>query len=140
MTTRANLAVHFYDCALPTRDQLVASGSLSRCETTLLAWLERLTVANESWRPQAEQWLQVGKKTLIRPDESTRSTERASPANAKSSGKNAGAGSEQPLQRRPRKCLAQGGQVVYTDQSCPAGTTEQWFDDSGAAVVVSPRP
>ena len=92
------------------------------------------------WRPQAEQWLQVGKKTLIRPDDSTRSTELASPANAKSSGKNAGTGSEQPLQRRPRKCLAQGGQVVYTDQSCPAGTTEQWFDDSGAAVVVSPRP
>ena len=61
------------------------------------------------WRPQAEQWLQVGKKALIRPDESTRSTERASPANAKSSGKNAGTGSEQPLQRRPRKCLAQGG-------------------------------
>ena len=55
MTTRANLAVHFYDCDLPTRDQLVASGSLSRCETTLLDWLERLTVANESWRPQAEQ-------------------------------------------------------------------------------------
>jgi len=55
VTTRANLAVHFYDCDLPTRDQLVASGSLSRCETTLLAWLERLTVANESWRPQAEQ-------------------------------------------------------------------------------------
>lgn len=49
----AAVTVHFYDCDTPSRDELVDAGQVSHCEVTLLDWLDALTVATESWRPQS---------------------------------------------------------------------------------------
>ena len=53
------VTVHFYDCDTPTRQELIESGHLSRCEVTLLDWLDSLTVALEAWRPQSRLRVQI---------------------------------------------------------------------------------
>jgi hypothetical protein len=51
--------VHFYDCDTPTRQELIESGHISRCEVTLLDWLDSLTVALDAWRPQSRLRAQI---------------------------------------------------------------------------------
>ncbi len=53
------VTVQFYDCDTPTRQELIESGHISRCEVTLLDWLDSLTVAREAWRPQSRLRAQI---------------------------------------------------------------------------------
>lgn len=53
------VTVHFYDCDTPTHQELIESGHISRCEVTLLDWLDSLTVALDAWRPQSRLRVQI---------------------------------------------------------------------------------
>ena len=86
------------------------------------------------WLPGATEWAQKTWRGMTRPDASSRATVGAQPAATSSKAPSA---ADQPAPRRPRKCTGSDGHVSYTDQSCPAGTQEQWFDDANGAVVQS---
>ena len=85
------------------------------------------------WLPGATEWAQKTWRGLTRPDASSRGAVGSQPA-ATSKTK---AASDLPAPRRPRKCTSSDGHVSYTDQSCPPGTQEQWFDDANGAAVQS---
>lgn len=89
------------------------------------------------WLPGTSAWVQKTWRGLIRPDASSRTTVGSQPAAASRSGSGSGEQSAQPVSHRPRKCTTSAGHVTYTNQSCPPGAQEQWFDDSNGAVVQS---
>ena len=82
------------------------------------------------WLPQASQWMGQTWRGLTRPSEPAR-VESATTASR------SGDKVEPAIVRKPRKCTASDGHVTYTDGACPAGTQEQWLDESKAAIVES---
>jgi len=83
----------------------------------------------EQWLPQAQPWVRQTLRQITRPGPETlpqRDPHRTRQANAASA----------PAPQ-PRKCM-QGDRIIYTDQACPAGSTE--LAVQGGAVTVMPQP
>lgn len=86
----------------------------------------------DRWLPHAGPWLDQAWLRITRPGPDTLPPgQRAAAPRAGAAGPGAA-----PAPVQPRKCV-RDGQVIYTDQPCPAGAQELPVD--GGAVTTLPR-
>lgn len=104
--------------------------------TLLAAAAVAAALTAERWTPQAGVWLQQGWQALTGADSASASRSGASAATGKAPSASAPADAASVSAPRPRKCV-QGGSVLYTDQPCPPGSTEQALE--GGSITLMPR-
>ncbi|GAA4426442.1 DUF4124 domain-containing protein [Acidovorax lacteus] len=108
--------------------------------TLLAAAAVAAALTADRWTPQAGVWLQQGWQALTGAGSAPASRTGASAATGRAtsapSPAPAPADAASVSAPRPRKCV-QGGSVLYTDQSCPPGSTEQALE--GGSITLMPR-
>ena len=82
----------------------------------------------DRWTPHAapwgrSAWLKLSRPPPLEPDHAGGSTTRSTHAGPH----------DKPTPVRPRKCV-QGDRTTYTDQACPAGSTEQLLEPARIAL------
>lgn len=94
----------------------------------VLAALAAAWFTAERWTPHAEPWARSVWLSITRPPP-------LEPGQAGGSAKrNPHAANEKnPPAAQPRKCV-QGSRITYTDQTCPAGSTEQLLEPARVAL------
>ena len=93
----------------------------------LLAALAAAWFTTERWTPHAEpwarsMWLKIIRPPPLKPGQAGGSEKRAPHAASEKASPAA----------QPRKCV-DGGRISYTDQACPAGSTEQFLEPARIA-------
>lgn len=104
--------------------------------TLLGAAVVAAALTAERWSPQAGAWLQQGWQALTGGDDAPARNGGPSAPAATGQAAPVPADAASLAGPRPRKCV-QGGSVLYTDQPCPPGSTEQALE--GGSITLMPR-